>query len=213
MFSLGLFYIEKATFNFGINYFYKLKTVIMKKVYVFLADGFEEIEAITPIDVLRRAQIAVTTVSISNKKEVTGAHNIIVLADDLFAQCDFSDADLLVLPGGMPGTLNLNKHEELKDLLVEFSKQGKLIGAICAAPLVLGAKELLKGKNATCYPGFEDKLIDANPTGSALEVADNIITAKGVGAAMKFALQLVSMLKDEELSHDLAKKMAVENSL
>jgi len=182
----------------------------MKKVYVFLAEGFEEIEAITPIDVLRRAKIEVTTVSVSDKKEVSGSHQIMVHADRTFSQCDFSDADLLILPGGMPGTLNLNKNEALKDLLVEFSNQGKLIGAICAAPLVLGGKGLLKGKNATCYPGFEDQLIEANHTGSPLEVANNIVTAKGVGAAMKFALQLVTMLKGEKEAKDLAQEMVIQ---
>ncbi len=182
----------------------------MKKVYIFLADGFEEIEAITPIDVIRRAEIEVVTVSISDEKTVTGAHQIPMLADAIFKDCDFNDAELLVLPGGMPGTLNLNKHEALKKLLVDFSKQGKLIGAICAAPLVLGGQGLLQGKNATCYPGFEDQLSGANQTGSPLEVADNIVTAKGVGAAMKFALQLVSMLKDDQLAIDLAQKMVIE---
>ncbi|MGQ1784076.1 MULTISPECIES: DJ-1 family glyoxalase III [unclassified Saccharicrinis] len=182
----------------------------MKKVYIFLAEGFEEIEAITPIDVLRRAEIDVTTVSISDKKEVTGAHNIIIIADRIFTESNFTDADLLVLPGGMPGTLNLNEHEALKELLVDFSNRGKLIGAICAAPLVLGEKGLLKGKNATCYPGFENQLIEAKHTGSPLEVADNIITAKGVGAAMKFALQLVSMLRGKEVAYELTQKMVIE---
>ncbi len=182
----------------------------MQKVYVFLADGFEEIEAITPIDVLRRAEVDVTTVSISDKREVKGAHHIPITADKIFKTCNFSDADLLILPGGMPGTLNLNKHDELKKLLIEFSNRGKLIGAICAAPLVLGEQGLLQNKNATCYPGFEHQLTGARHTGSPLEVAQNIITAKGVGAAMKFALQLVMMLKGEALANDLAKKMVIE---
>jgi len=180
-----------------------------KKVYVFLADGFEEIEAITPIDVLRRADIEVCTVSISTKKEVTGAHAITITADCLFTEQDFSDADLMILPGGMPGSLNLNAHKDLSKLLIDSSKQGKLIGAICAAPLVLGQNNLLKDKKATCYPGFQDKLIQANYTGSAMEVSDNIITANGVGSAMKFALQLVSMLLNKEKAQELAEKMLI----
>ncbi len=180
-----------------------------KKVYIFLADGFEEIEAITPVDVLRRAEINVVTVSISENLQVKGAHNISVLADAKFTDTDFSDADLLVLPGGMPGALNLNNHKSLIELLVDFSSQGKLIGAICAAPFILGEQGLLKNRNATCYPGFEDKLKEANYTGSPLEVADHLITAKGVGAAMKFALQLVTMLKGKELANDLAVKMVI----
>lgn len=183
---------------------------MMQNVYIFLANGFEEIEAITPIDVLRRAEINVTTVSITDSLEVKGAHNIKVLADAIYNNCDFSDADLLILPGGMPGTLNLDKHDDLKELLLNFSNQNKLIGAICAAPLVLGGQGILKDKNATCYPGFEDKLIGAKTTDAPIEVANNIITAKGVGAAMKFALQLVSMLKDEELAIKLADKMVIE---
>ncbi|WP_066629345.1 DJ-1 family glyoxalase III [Labilibacter marinus] len=182
----------------------------MQNVYIFLANGFEEIEAITPIDVLRRAEINVTTVSITDSLEVKGAHNIKVLADAIYNNCDFSDADLLILPGGMPGTLNLDKHDDLKELLLNFSNQNKLIGAICAAPLVLGGQGILKDKNVTCYPGFEDKLIGAKTTDAPIEVANNIITAKGVGAAMKFALQLVSMLKDEELAIKLADKMVIE---
>ena len=182
----------------------------MSKVYIFLADGFEEIEAITPIDVLRRAETNVTTVSISDKKEVNGAHGITVAADELFANCNFADADLLVLPGGMPGTLNLDDHGDLKKLLVDFCEQGKPIAAICAAPIVLGGLGLLKNKNATCYPGFEDKLIGAKTTGSPVEISDNIVTSKGVGAAMKFALQLVTMLKGEESAKELAQKMVVE---
>ncbi len=182
----------------------------MKKVYLFLAEGFEEIEAITPIDVLRRAEIEVVTVSISNTKEVTGSNNITILADKLFTECNFTDAHLLVLPGGLPGATNLNNYTPLKELLIDFSKQDKLIGAICAAPMILGEKGLLKGKNATCYPGFEDKLLDANYTASSIEVDGNIITAKGAGIAMKFALQLVNLLKGEEVATQLATGMMIE---
>ena len=188
----------------------KYKPIIMKKVYVFLADGFEEIEAITPIDVLRRADIEVTTVSISNNLYVKGAHNITIMADKLFSECTFSDAHLLVLPGGLPGTLNLNQHDALKNLLVEYFNQEKLIGAICAAPIVLGGQGLLKNKKATCYPGFEKQLNEANYTGLPLEVDNNIITANGVGSAMKFSLQLISMLKDEATATELSKKMMVD---
>ncbi len=182
----------------------------MKRVFIFLAEGFEEIEAITPIDVLRRAKIDVTTVSITDKKEVSGAHNITIVTDAIFAETDFSDADLLVLPGGMPGSTNLNEHKALKELLIDFAKKDKLIGAICAAPLVLGGLGLLKGKTATCYPGVEGKLTGAKHTGSPLEVDGNMVTAKGIGAAMKFALQLVAMLKSKDVANTLAEEMVVE---
>ncbi len=110
----------------------------------------------------------------------------------------------------MPGSTNLNEHKDLKELLIDFSKKDKLIGAICAAPLVLGGLGLLKGKTATCYPGVEEKLTGAKHTGSPLEVDGNIVTAKGIGAAMKFALQLVTMLKSKEEANKLAKEMVVE---
>ena len=133
----------------------------MAKVYIFIADGFEEIEALTVVDLLRRAAIEISMISISGVIEVKGAHNISVLADALFEETDFNDADLLVLPGGMPGTTHLMEHEGLSNLLKEFHKKNKNLAAICAAPSVLGAKGILAGKRATCYPGFESKLTDS----------------------------------------------------
>ena len=127
----------------------------MKKVALFLANGFEEIEALATVDILRRAQLTVETISISDKKSVTGAHNLSVIADKTFQEANFSDVGLLVLPGGMPGAKNLNEHEELKQLISQFNEEGKLIAAICAAPMVLGGLGLLKDRRATCYPGFE----------------------------------------------------------
>ncbi len=181
-----------------------------KKVYIFLAQGFEESEAIIPIDVLRRGGIQVKMVSITGKKEVTGSHGITVIADSLFEEVDYKDADLLILPGGMPGTLNLKAHKALNGLVVETAaNKNKLVGAICAGPTVLGQNNLLVNKNATCYPGFEKELTGANFTGEQVEVADNIITANGVGAAMKFALKLVTLLSDEDKAKDLADKMVV----
>ncbi len=181
----------------------------MKKVIIFLAEGFEEIEALTPVDVLRRAGIDVKTVSISNHLQVTGARQITVLADKLFEEVTFQDIDLIVLPGGMPGAANLNKHHALKELLVRFSNQNKLIGAICAAPMVLGELDLLHGKTATCYPGFESHLKGAQVTSQPVETDGNIITGRGVGAALAFSLRLVELLTDEATAEDLALKMVV----
>ena len=127
----------------------------MGTIYVFFADGFEEIEAITPVDVLRRAGLNVETVSVTDEEVVTGAHNIPVICDSCFQDCDFSDADLLLLPGGMPGAATLSEHEGLNRLLPGHVKEGKPVAAICAAPMVLGKLGLLKGKRVTCYPGFE----------------------------------------------------------
>lgn len=166
----------------------------MKKVALFLADGFEEIEALGTIDILRRAQIPVQTVSITDNKNVTGAHNITVLADIVFSELDFSDVDALVLPGGMPGAKNLNEHEALKKQVKLFAEKGKNVAAICAAPMVLGGLGLLEGKKATTYPGFEPELIGAIATGEKVVVADNIITGKGPAFVFDFALQLVETI-------------------
>ena len=166
----------------------------MKKVALFLANGFEEIEALGTIDILRRAQIPVETVSITDDEHVTGAHNITVLADKTFSELDFADVDVLVLPGGMPGAKHLNEHEELKKHVKEFAEQGKNVAAICAAPMVLGGLGLLDGKKATTYPGFEPELIGAIATGEKVVVSDNIITGKGPGLVFDFALQLVETI-------------------
>ncbi|MDO9153398.1 MAG: DJ-1/PfpI family protein, partial [Paludibacter sp.] len=123
------------------------------KVFLFLADGFEEIEAIAPIDIFRRAEIDLITVSVKNELAVTGAHGVTVLADTLFDEVDFSGNDLLFLPGGMPGTTNLDHHAGLKNLIESQTTQNKMIAAICAAPSILGKMKLLKGKEAICYPG------------------------------------------------------------
>lgn len=166
----------------------------MKKVALFLANGFEEIEALGTIDILRRAGIPVQTVSITNGKNVTGAHNITVLADITFAELDFADVDVLVLPGGMPGAKNLNEHESLKKKVKEYAEKGKNVAAICAAPMVLGGLGLLDGKKATCYPGFEPELIGAKVTGEKVAVHGNIITGKGPGFVFDFALELVETI-------------------
>ena len=165
----------------------------MKKVIVFLAEGFEEIEAISIIDVLRRAEVSVTTLSISKEKQVKGAHNVPVVADKLFDEVNFASYDMIVLPGGMPGAKNLQEHEGVKKQIKAFEKD-KQIGAICAAPMILGGMGLLKGKRATCYPGFEAELIEAKITDEAVTVDGNITTGKGPAFALQFALQLVETL-------------------
>lgn len=172
-------------------------------VYLFLADGFEEIEVVAPVDLLRRAGISVKTVSISGKKEVAGAHGIILYADLLFEQCDFESAELLMLPGGMPGTKHLGDHQPLCQLLIKHNEKGKLIGAICAAPSVLGQLHLLEGKKATCYPGFESFLGDSYIDDS-LVVDGNMVTAKGPGVAYDYALCLIYLLKDKETADMVA---------
>jgi len=174
------------------------------KAFVFLADGFEEIEAITPIDILRRADIEVTTISISNNKEVRGAHGIIVIADYLFTQADFSNNDLIVLPGGMPGTKNLEAHEGLKKLIQLQISKGKKLAAICAAPSILGKMGILEGKEAICYPGYENQLFGTTLSDEKVVKSGLITTAKGAGVAIGFALKLVENMKGKETAEQVA---------
>lgn len=177
------------------------------KAYLFLAEGFEEIEAIAPIDILRRADIEVTTVSVSLKKEVCGAHGIKVWTDILFDEANFSNNEILILPGGMPGTKNLDAHAGLKILLQKQAEQGKYIAAICAAPSILGKMGLLKGKEAICYPGFEPQLLDATLSAEKVVKSENIITAMGAGVAVQFALKLVEVMKGKELANKIEKSI------
>lgn len=179
----------------------------MKNIAVHLAEGFEEIEAISIIDVLRRAEMNVTVVSVTGALEVKGSHDITVLADTLFDEVDYTKIDMLVLPGGMPGAANLKAHSGLREQILNFHDSGKPLGAICAAPMVLGNLGLLRNKNATCYPGFEDELHGAMITGNDVELADTIVTGKGAGVAGKFGLKIVEMLKGKQAADELAKKM------
>ena len=180
----------------------------MKKVIIFLAEGFEEIEAISIIDTLRRAEITVTTASITNDKIVKGAHNIEVKTDKLFDEVDFGNYDLIALPGGMPGAKNLNEHEGLKEQIKIFAED-KMIAAICAAPMILGGMGLLKGKRATCYPGFEPELIEAIVTHEPVTVDGNIVTGKGPAFALQFSLQLVEILAGKASRDEVANGMLV----
>ena len=164
--------------------------------YLFLDNGFEEIEAITTIDLLRRANIALTTVSLTGKPLVLGAHNIAVEADGLMDDIDFSDAEMLILPGGQT---NLIEHANLCELLVAHNEADKLIAAICYAPSVLGQLGILEGKQATCYPGFEKYLGESYVGGLVVE-SKNVITAKGPGLSSDFAFCLIERLASSEVA-------------
>ena len=179
------------------------------KVFIFLADGFEELEAIAPIDIFRRAEIEVTVVSISNDKMVRGAHGIHVLADCLFSETDFRMNDLLYLPGGMPGTRNLGEHEGLKELLLKQAGEKKKIAAICAAPSILGKLGLLNGMEAVCFPGFEDQLTGAKLSENKIVESGNISTAKGAGVAVQFAIKLVELLKGKNSADEIATQICM----
>lgn len=182
----------------------------MKIANIYLAEGFEEIEAITVIDVLRRAGVDVNTISISNSKEVKGSHNITVTADYTFNDYKHSDAHMLILPGGMPGTANLDNHPGLKELIKEFYHDEKYIAAICAAPSILGKMELLESSMATCYPGFENDLKGAIHSDDLVIRHKNIITSKGPGTALLFALDLAEILVGREKAEVLKGQMIVE---
>lgn len=182
---------------------------MMGTVYVFFADGFEEVEAFTSVDVLKRAGLNVEMITVTPGEIVTGAHGIPVLCDKNIVNCDFFDADLIVLPGGMPGASTLGECDDLRRLVVRFAEQGKPIAAICAAPMVLGKLGLLKGRKATCYPGFEQYLEGAVCTGAMVERDGNIITGKGPGAAMEFALAIVELLQGKEKVAELKEAMII----
>ena len=176
----------------------------MKKVCVFLADGFEEIEGLAVIDLLRRAKIYVDTISITDDYMVHGAHGINVQTEALFDEVDFSEFDMVVLPGGMPGTLNLKNHDGVRYVVKQYAKEGRYVGAICAAPTILKSLGVLEGRRATCYPGVEDEMEDVVLTETAVVVDENIITSQGVGTAIDFGLKLIEILDGEEKAKEIA---------
>ena len=170
----------------------------MAKALIFFADGFEEVEALTVVDLLRRAKVEVDMVSITKEKTVTGSHNIAIGMDKLIEEVDFASADALILPGGMPGTRNLEKHALLKEELKKANEAGKLLCAICAAPLVLGVNHILEGKQASCYPSFEEELLGARVSFDPVSHEGNVITSRGLGTAIAFASEIIATLCSEE---------------
>lgn len=180
------------------------------KVLVHFANGFEEVEAITPVDVLRRAGCEVVTVSVTGKREVTSRRGVTIVTDKLFDEKDYISADVIILPGGQPGADNLNAHAGLRKQIQSFHKQGRVVSAICAAPLVLGGAGILKGKKVTCFPGTETNLEGAICTGNMVEQDGNIITGKGPGAAMLFSLTLAEKLMGTSKVNELKKAMIIQ---
>ena len=179
----------------------------MAKTAIFLANGFEEIEALTVVDLLRRAQIEISMVSISDNYEVTGSHNIPVKADKLFNEVDFDEVDMIILPGGMPGTTNLFNCEPLKEKITEFNNSGKLLSAICAAPTVYGKMGLLNGKKACCYPGCEKDLLGAETTTDEVTVDGNFTTSRGMGTAIPFGLAIIERFQGKQAADEMAAKI------
>ena len=173
------------------------------KVALLLADGFEEIEALTPVDVLRRANITIDTISIS-EKTVMGAHGIEVSADKTATEIIPEEYDMVILPGGMPGSSNLDKSEFTDLMLDSVIKRNGRIAAICAAPMVLGHRGLLVGKHAVCYPGFENELKGAIIEDCGVVTDGNITTARGMGVALKFAEELVALLINKDTADKIS---------
>lgn len=170
----------------------------MKKVAVLLANGFETIEALTVVDILRRAEVCCDTFALGDI-EVCTSHKIIVKADKSIDNSNISDYDCIVLPGGMPGAKNLKEDARVIELIKDFNSKGKLICAICAAPIVLGEAGVIEEKDITCYPGFEKELGNCNYKNELVVIFDNIITAKGPAASTKFAFEILEKIKPEKL--------------
>ncbi|MGN0153649.1 MAG: DJ-1 family glyoxalase III [Lachnospiraceae bacterium] len=179
----------------------------MKKVYLFLATGFEEVEALTVVDILRRGGVDCKTVSITGDYDVTSSHMVTIRADLLFDETDLSDGEMLVMPGGIPGTPNLKAHAGLDKLIRQYNEAGKYLAAVCAAPTIYGEKGLLEGKNATCYPGMEDGLVGANKLTDSVVCDGQFITSRGMGTCIDFGLTLLAALTDSKNADEIGRKI------
>lgn len=177
------------------------------KAYVFLATGFEPIEAVAPVDIIARGDVDVKLVSVTGSLEVASNIGLTVKADLLFEDADLSDADVLMTPGGMPGAANLNAHKGVVEAMRRQYESGKLVASICASPMVLGTAGILEGKKATCYPGFEDFLKGAVITGKLVEQDGNIITGNSPGAAMAYGFRVLAALRGEAVSKEVQQSM------
>lgn len=179
----------------------------MKKAYLFLATGFEEVEALTVVDILRRGGVDCQTVSVMGDYDVTSSHAITIRADVLFEEKDLQDADMLIMPGGIPGTPNLKAHAGLEKLICQYAEAGKYLAAVCAAPTIYGEMGLLEGKNATCYPGMEDGLLGANALTDSVVCDGQYITSRGMGTCIDFGLALLEKLTDKATADEIARKI------
>lgn len=179
----------------------------MKKAGIFLADGFEEVEGLTVVDLLRRAGMEVETLSIMGRELVESSHKVTVKADKLAEEAEYDSFDILVLPGGMPGTLNLGNSQIVQNNLKKMNEEGKWIGAICAAPSVLGEAGFLKGREAVCYPSFEEKLLGAKVCYDPVKVDGNVITSRGMGTAIDFGLTIIEQLISKEKAEEIGKSI------
>ena len=179
----------------------------MSKIAVFFATGYEEIEALTVVDLCRRAGVTVDMVSITGEQEVTGSHGITVRADKLLEKVAFEELDMIVLPGGMPGTKNLEACDVLMKQVDAFYTEGKPISAICAAPSIFGHRGHLQGRRACAYPGFESHLEGAQVSANPVEVSGHVTTSRGLGTAIPFSLAIVERFCGIEKAEELAKSI------
>ena len=176
-------------------------------ILVHLADGFEEVEAVTVTDILRRAGLETKFVSVTGSRQIKGANGITVEADTMFEEADYEACEMIVLPGGMPGALNLKEHKGLCRQIALFAEEDKALAAICAAPMVFGSLGILSGRKATIYPGMEEELLGAEPIPFPVVRDSNIITSQGPGTAMKFAIAIVKYFKGEDAGDKLEKEL------
>lgn len=179
----------------------------MSRIGIFMANGCEEIEGLTVVDMVRRAGIEIDMISINDDKQVAGAHGIVFMADVTKKEADFDSYDGIVLPGGMPGTTNLGADETVDQVIRDFAAKGKLVTAICAAPSVLGLAGLLEGKMATSYPGFEEKLSGAEYLEAEVVADENIITSRGMGTAIAFSAEIIRYFTDDDTVEKLLKSI------
>ena len=186
----------------------KLRSMNMKCAVVFIADGLEECEALVTVDLLRRAGIRVITASVSGTREVTSSHQITFRTDALAEEVDYDSADIVILPGGMPGTLHLEESEFVRRKCLDFAAE-KYVAAICAAPRVLGSLGILRGRRATCYPGNEERLTGAEATGEGVVRDGNVITGQALGSAIPFALEIIRTLLDDAAADKVAGAIVV----
>lgn len=176
-------------------------------IYVHFAEGTEEIEFVTIIDLLRRSSLDAVSVSITGKTKVTGAHGIVIETDTTFEEANYDDCDMIVLPGGMPGTLHMAEHSGFTDMIKSFNEKGRSLAAICAAPMVFAGCGILSGKKAVIYPGMEEYLGDAEVSDKRVQTDGNIITSQGPGTAMEFALEIIRTVKGSAASDEIKKEL------
>lgn len=179
----------------------------MKKAYLFFATGFEEVEALTVVDILRRGGVDCKTVSVTGDYDVTSSHAVTVRADLLFEEQGLEDGDMLILPGGIPGTPNLKAHAGLDKLIRHYHEAGKYLAAVCAAPTVYGEKGLLQGRKATCFPGMESGLVGAEHREDKVVCDGQFITSRGMGTCIDFGLTLLAKLTDEANAQTIGQKI------